>query len=320
MPPGDRLAELRERIPNILFQMLLRAANAVGYTNYPDNVVCAFVKQSAQAGIDIFRIFDALNWVPNLRLAVDAVLQTNMLCEAAICYTGDILDPRRSKYDLKYYVGLAKELVELAGRTSWPSRTWQGHAEAAGRQLRARPWKQEVGLPIHFHTHDCAGGQMASLLAAAAEGADVVDAAMAPLSGMTSQVNLNSLVEALRFTARDTGLAFDPLQATADYWETVRRYYRAFDVAESGPFAPTSSAGVYMHEMPGGQYANLYQQAQALGLAPRWAEVRKMYAQVNDLFGDIIKVTPTSKVVGDMGEAVPGGQQPYLQRCRDQRP
>jgi pyruvate carboxylase len=292
--PWDRLADLRERVPNILFQMLLRAANAVGYTNYPDNVVQAFVKESAQAGIDLFRIFDACNWLPNLQLAIDAVRGTGTLCEAAICYTGDILNPDRPKYDLKYYVTLAKELEKL-GANLLAIKDMAGicKPEAARRLVRAL--KQEIGIPIHFHTHDAAGGQMASLLMAAEEGVDIVDTAMAPFSGMTSQPCMNTLVEALRFTERDTGLDFEPLEATAEYWEAVRRYYRPF---ECGQIAP--SAEVYRHEMPGGQSTNLFQQAQALGLGGRWHQVCRMYAEVNRLFGDIIKVTPTSKVVGDM--------------------
>jgi pyruvate carboxylase len=292
--PWDRLEELRERVPNILFQMLLRAANAVGYTNYPDNVVRAFVKESARAGIDLFRIFDACNWLPNLQLAIDAVRNEGMLAEAAVCYTGDILDPQRTKYGLGYYVDLAKQL-ERSGANLLAIKDMAGLCKPYAAQQLVRALKQEVGIPIHFHTHDSSGGQVASLLLAAAEGVDVVDAAMAPLSGMTSQPSLNALVEALRFTERDTGLAFERLQETADYWEAVRRYYAPF---ESGQFAP--SADVYRHEMPGGQYTNLYKQAQAVGLESRWQEVCRMYAEVNRLFGDIIKVTPTSKVVGDM--------------------
>jgi pyruvate carboxylase len=292
--PWDRLAELRERIPNTLFQMLLRAANAVGYTNYPDNVVKLFVKESALAGIDLFRIFDALNWLPNLRLAIDAVRHTGMLCEAALCYTGDILDPGRTKYSLKYYVDLAKQL-EKAGANLLAIKDMAGLCKPYAARLLVRTLKQEIGIPIHFHTHDAAGGQIASLLEAAWEGVDIVDAAMAPLAGMTSQPSLNSLVEVLRFTERDTGLAYELLQATADYWEAVRRYYQPF---ESGQLA--ASADVYRHEMPGGQYTNLHRQAQALGLEKQWPEVCRMYAEVNRLFGDIIKVTPTSKVVGDM--------------------
>jgi pyruvate carboxylase len=292
--PWDRLADLRERVPNILFQMLLRAANAVGYTNYPDNVVRAFVKEAAQAGIDLFRIFDALNWLPNLQLAVEAVRDTGKLCEAALCYTGDILDPARSKYGLRYYVDLAKELEKL-GANLIAIKDMAGLCKSAAARLLVATLKQEVGIPIHFHTHDSAGGQLAAILFAAEEGLDIADAAMSPLSGLTSQPSLNALVEALRFTERDTGLAYEPLQATADYWEGVRRYYGRF---ESGQLA--ASADVYRHEMPGGQYTNLYQQTRALGLESRWAEVCRAYAEVNRMFGDIIKVTPTSKVVGDM--------------------
>ncbi len=292
--PWDRLAGLRERVPNVLFQMLLRAASAVGYTNYPDNVVRAFVKESAEAGIDLFRIFDACNWLPNLRLAVDAVRACGMIAEAALCYTGDILDPRRDKYGLAYYVTLAKEL-QKAGATMLAIKDMAGLLKPFAARALVRALRQEVGLPIHLHTHDSAGGQMATLLLASEEGIDVVDAAMAPLSGLTSQVNLNALVEALRFTERDTGLDFASLQDTADYWEAVRRYYRPF---ESGQLA--SSAEVYLHEMPGGQATNLQEQARALGLAGRWHDVCRAYAEVNRMFGDIVKVTPTSKVVGDM--------------------
>ncbi len=292
--PWQRLAELRERIPNILFQMLLRANNAVGYTNYPDNVVRAFIKESAQAGIDLFRIFDSLNWLPNLKLAIEAVRQSGMLCEPAICYTGDILNPARPKYSLKYYVDLAKELERLGAH-------FLGIKDMAGlckpfaaRQL-VRALKQEIGIPIHFHTHDSAGGQMAALLTAADEGVDIVDVAMAPFSGMTSQPNLNTLVEIMRYSPRDTGLGFEPLESTARYWEGVRRHYHAF---ESGQLA--TSAEVYLHEMPGGQFTNLYKQAQALGIHGRWPEICRTYADVNRMFGDVVKVTPSSKVVGDM--------------------
>lgn len=292
--PWQRLAELRERIPNILFQMLLRANNAVGYTNYPDNVVKAFVKESAQAGIDVFRIFDALNWLPNLRLAIEAVLESGTICEPAICYSGDILNPKRSKYDLKYYVNLAKELEKL-GANILGIKDMAGLCKPYAARLLVKTLRQEIGIPIHFHTHDSAGGQMASLLRASDEGVDIVDAAMGPFSGMTSQANLNTLVETMRFSDRDSGLSFERLLQTGYYWEAVRRYYGYF---ESGQLS--SSAEVYLHEMPGGQYTNLYQQAAAVGLQERWGEVCRMYAEVNQMFGDIIKVTPTSKVVGDM--------------------
>ncbi len=292
--PWDRLARLRERIPNILFQMLVRAASAVGYTNYPDNVVHEFIRLSAEAGMDLFRIFDANNWLPNIQVAIDAVLKTNAICEAAICYTGDILDPQRDKYSLSYYVNLAKEL-EKRGTHLLAIKDMAGLLKPFAAQKLVKALREAVGVPIHFHTHDCAGGQIAAYLLAAEEGVSIVDCAFAPVSGVTSQPSLNALVEAARFTPRDTGLNFDALQETANYWEKVRKYYAPF---ETGQLA--SSAEVYLHEMPGGQYANLYQQAQALGIADRWPEVGKMYAAVNKLFGDIVKVTPTSKVVGDM--------------------
>jgi pyruvate carboxylase len=292
--PWNRLHDLRERIPNILFQMLLRANNAVGYTNYPDNVVRAFIKESAQAGIDLFRIFDSLNWVPNLKLAIEAVRESGMICEPAICYTGDFLNPDRPKYSLKYYVELAKELEKL-GANILGIKDMAGLCKPYAARKLIRALRQEIGIPIHFHTHDSSGGQMASLLTAAEEGVDIVDAAMAPFSGMTSQPNLNTLVEVMRFSERDTGMAFEALESTADYWQGVRKYYQAF---ESEQLA--ASAEVYRHEMPGGQYTNLFKQAQALGIDKRWPEIRRAYAEVNRMFGDVVKVTPSSKVVGDM--------------------
>ena len=292
--PWQRLVQLRERIPNILFQMLLRASNAVGYTNYPDNVVKAFVHEAAAAGIDVFRIFDALNWMPNMRVAMDAVLKTGAICEAAICYTGDILDPSRTKYDLKYYVGLAKEL-EGMGAHILAIKDMAGLCKPYAAELLVRTLKQEVGIPIHFHTHDTAGIQAAAIVNASEAGVDIADAAMAPLSGGTSQPNLNTLVETLRFTQRDTGFSGDALDSLAAYWRAVRDFYTPFE-------SPTLAAGadLYRHEMPGGQYTNLYEQTRALGLADRWDEVCRVYAEVNQLLGDIVKVTPTSKAVGDM--------------------
>ena len=292
--PWQRLIELRDRVPNILFQMLLRANNAVGYANYPDNVVKEFIKESAQAGIDLFRIFDALNWLPNMKLAMEAVRQHGMLCEPAICYTGDITDPKRTKYNLKYYVDLAKELEKL-GANLLAIKDMAGLCKPLAAQQLVRALKQEIGIPIHFHTHDSAGGQIASYLLAAQEGVDIVDGAFGPFSCLTSQPNLNTLVECMRHTDRDTGFDFETLQQTSDYWLGARKFYQPF---ETGQLAP--SAEVYRHEMPGGQATNLYAQAQALGLEGRWSEVCRMYAEVNKLFGDIIKVTPTSKVVGDM--------------------
>jgi pyruvate carboxylase len=291
--PWERLTRLRERIPNVLFQMLLRAANAVGYSNYPDNVVYAFVKEAAAAGMDLFRVFDANNWLPNLRVGVEAVLKTNAVCEAAICYTGDILDPKRDKYTLKYFVDLAKDLVKL-GTHFLAIKDMAGLLKPYAAKKLVKALRQEVAVPIHFHTHDSAGGQIAAYLAAAEEGVDIVDCAFAPLAGNTAQPSLNALVEAMRFTDRDTGLSFEELQETAYYWAGVRKSYAAF---ESGV---SSSADVYLHEMPGGQATNLMQQAASLGLGDRWPDVCKTYAAVNRLFGDIVKVTPTSKVVGDM--------------------
>ncbi len=292
--PWERLAELRQRVPNILFQMLLRAANAVGYSNYPDNVVEEFVRLAADAGMDIFRIFDANNWLPNLRMAIEKVLKTNAICEAAVCYTGDILDPKRDKYTLNYFVGLAKELEKL-GTHFLAIKDMAGLLKPYAARKLVKALREAVGVPIHFHTHDSAGGQMASYLMAAEEGVDVVDCAFAPMAGVTSQPSLNAFVEAMRFSERDTGLDFDNLQKTANYWETVRSRYAPFETGQL-----TGSAEVYLHEMPGGQYANLFQQAHSLGIGERWHEVGRMYATVNRMFGDIVKVTPTSKVVGDM--------------------
>ena len=293
--PWDRLDRLRAAIPNVLFQMLLRAANAVGYTNYPDNVVEAFVRESAKGGIDVFRVFDSLNWLENLRPVIAVVRnQSNAIAEAAICYTGDILDPKRDKYSLSYYVNLAKDLVR-AGAHILAIKDMAGLLKPYAAKRLVRALRQEIEVPIHFHTHDSAGGQIASYLMAAEEGVDVVDCAFAPLAGLTSQPSLNALVEALRFTDRETGMSFDKLQATADYWEEVRKDYAPFETGQRA-----ASSEVYLHEMPGGQYANLFHQARSLGVADRWHDVGPMYAAVNRMFGDIVKVTPSSKVVGDM--------------------
>jgi pyruvate carboxylase len=292
--PWQRLAQMRERVPNILFQMLLRASNAVGYTNYPDNVVVAFVKEAAAAGIDVFRIFDALNWVPNMRVAMDAVLESGALCEAAICYTGDILNPARPKYNLQYYVDLAKELEKM-GAHILAIKDMAGLCKPYAAELLIRTLKQEIGIPIHFHTHDMSGVQGASILKGAEVGLDIADGALAPMSGLTSQPNLNSLVEALRYSPRETDVNAGHLKSLAYYWEAVRKFYAPF---ETGMVA--GDVDIYLHEMPGGQATNLYQQAAALGLANRWADVCRTYSEVNQLFGDIVKVTPTSKSVGDM--------------------
>ena len=292
--PWLRLTQMREKVPNILFQMLLRASNAVGYTNYPDNVVKVFVKEAADAGIDVFRVFDALNWVANMRVAMEAVLESGAICEASICYSGDIQNPNRQKYDLKYYVNLAKELESL-GAHILAIKDMAGLLKPQAASELVRALKQEVGIPIHFHTHDTAGIQAASILAAADEGLDIADAAISSLSGGTSQVNINTLVEALRFRDRESQLSAEVLSQLSTYWKAVREFYLPFESE-----ALAAGGDLYEHEMPGGQYTNLYQQARALGLSDRWTDVCRVYADVNQMFGDIVKVTPTSKAVGDM--------------------
>lgn len=292
--PWARLEQLREKVPNILFQMLLRASNAVGYTNYPDNVVQTFVKHAADSGIDVFRVFDALNWVPNMKVAMDAVLKTDALCEASICYTGDLTNPKRTKYDLKYYVNLAKEL-ESMGAHILAIKDMAGLCKPnAARELVAA-LRQEIDIPIHFHTHDTGGVQAASILRGAESGLDVADAAMAPMSGGTSQPNLNNIVEMFRNTEYDSGLNSRHLDTIAEYWRAAREFYTPFETQ-----VLPATADLYHHEMPGGQYTNLFQQARALGLADQWSRICSIYADVNELFGDIVKVTPTSKAVGDM--------------------
>ncbi|MEP5168524.1 pyruvate carboxylase [Shimia thalassica] len=292
--PWQRLRDLRERMPNLLTQMLLRASNGVGYTNYPDNVVQEFVRQAAETGVDVFRVFDSLNWVENMRVAMDAVVESGKICEGTVCYTGDILNPDRAKYDLKYYVGMAKEL-EAAGAHVLGLKDMAGLLKPASAKALVTALKEEVGLPIHFHTHDTSGIAGATILAAADAGVDAVDAAMDAFSGGTSQACLGSIVEALRHTDRDTGLDITAVREISDYWEGVRAQYAAF---ESGLQAPASE--VYLHEMPGGQFTNLKAQARSLGLEEKWHDVAQTYADVNQMFGDIVKVTPSSKVVGDM--------------------
>jgi pyruvate carboxylase len=292
--PWKRLTELRARIPNICFQMLLRASNAVGYTAYPDNAVTAFIVEAAAEGIDIFRIFDSLNWLPNMKVAMEAAIKTGRVCQAAICYTGDILDPARSKYSLQYYVALAKELQKM-GAHSLAIKDMAGVLRPYAAFQLVKALREEIGLPIHLHTHDTSGVNAASILKASEAGVHVADAAISSMSGATSQPNLNSIVAALAHTDRETGLNFDALNKCSDYWETVRTYYRPFDEAPKSGIAE-----VYIHERPGGQYTNLKAQAEAMGLGGRWPEVARMYADVNFAFGDIVKVTPSSKVVGDL--------------------
>ncbi|MBL9211155.1 MAG: pyruvate carboxylase [Opitutaceae bacterium] len=292
--PWERLRQLRARVPNICFQMLFRGANAVGYTNYPDNVVAGVVKHAAASGMDIFRVFDSLNYLPNLRVAMEAVNETHGVCEAALCYTGDILDDRRDKFSLQYYVRMAKEL-ERMGAHFLAIKDMAGLCRPYAAHKLVKALKEEVGLPIHFHTHDTSGIAAASVLRAADAGVDIVDLALASMSGSTSQPNLNSVVAALQHTPRDTQLDLPALNEFSDYWELVRDYYRPFDTAPK-----SGSAEVYLHEMPGGQYTNLKEQAASMGVGHRWQEIARTYAEVNQLFGDIVKVTPSSKVVGDM--------------------
>lgn len=292
--PWERLALIRERAPNLLTQMLVRGANGVGYTNYPDNVVQHFIREAAQAGMDLFRIFDCLNWVENMRVAIDAVASEGKLAEGAICYTGDMLDPARSKYDLRYYVGLAREL-EQAGCHILAIKDMAGLLKPAAARALIGALKQEIGMPIHLHTHDTSGIAAATLLAAVDAGVDAIDAATDALSGLTSQPCLGSLVMALKGSERDSGLDPEAIRRISFYWEAARQQYAAF---ESDLRAGASE--VYLHEMPGGQFTNLKEQARSLGLESRWHEVARAYADANMLLGDIVKVTPSSKVVGDL--------------------
>ncbi len=292
--PWIRLRELRAKIPNICFQMLFRGSNAVGYSNYPDNVVAGFVKHAAANGMDIFRIFDSLNYVPNLKVAMEAVQDTHAICEAAICYTGDILDPKRTKYSLKYYISMAKELEKM-GAHVLAIKDMAGLCRPFAAYALVKALKENISIPIHFHTHDTSGINSASVLKASEASVDIVDLAIGSMSGSTSQPNLNSVVAALQRTPRDTELDLDTLGEFSDYWEHVQQFYKPFDTAPR-----SGSAEVYLHEMPGGQYTNLKEQAASMGLSHRWPEIARTYAEVNQLFGDIVKVTPSSKVVGDM--------------------
>ncbi len=292
--PWQRLRDIRARMPNIMTQMLLRGSNGVGYTNYPDNVVQEFVRQAAESGVDVFRVFDSLNWVENMRVAMDAVIDSGKICEGTVCYTGDILDPDRAKYDLKYYVSMGKELRD-AGAHVLGLKDMAGLLKPSAAHMLIKTLKEEVGLPVHFHTHDTSGAAIATVMECVRAGVDAVDAAMDALSGNTSQPTLGSIVESLRFTERDTGLDIGAIREISNYWEAVRGQYAAF---ESGQQAPASE--VYLHEMPGGQFTNLKAQARSMGLEERWHEVAKTYRDVNMMFGDIVKVTPSSKVVGDM--------------------
>lgn len=292
--PWERLKELRQEVPNTLFQMLLRSSNAVGYTNYADNVIKAFVKESAEAGIDVFRIFDSLNWVKGMTLAIDSVRESGKVAEAAICYTGDILDPSRLKYDLKYYVSLAKEL-ESAGAHILGIKDMAGLLKPQAAYELVSALKDELTIPIHLHTHDTSGNGLFTYARAIDAGVDIVDVAVSSMAGLTSQPSASSLYYALDGHERKPDMNVQSVEHLSQYWDSVRKYYHEF---ESGMNSPHTE--IYEHEMPGGQYSNLQQQAKGVGLGDRWNEVKEMYRRVNDMFGDIVKVTPSSKVVGDM--------------------
>lgn len=292
--PWDRLRKLRAAMPNTLLQMLLRGSNAVGYKNYADNVVRHFIRQATTEGVDLFRVFDSLNWVDNMRVAMDAVIENGSLCEGTICYTGDIFDAARPKYALRYYVDMAKQL-EKAGAHIIGIKDMAGVCRPPAARALVRALREETSLPIHFHTHDTSGGTVASVLAAAEAGADIVDGAMDAMSGLTSQPSLGAIIAGLANTANDTGISYDRIAPFSRYWEAVRRYYAPFEAdMRSG------TSDVYRHEMPGGQYTNLREQARSMGLEARWDDIARSYADTNLMFGDIVKVTPSSKVVGDM--------------------
>lgn len=292
--PWERLEVLREKCPNILLQMLLRGANAVGYKNYPDNVIREFVKQSAKTGIDVFRIFDSLNWIQGMEVALDETLNQGMIAEPCLCYTGDILDASKTKYTLSYYVRMAKEL-EKRGAHILGIKDMSGLLKPTAASKLVGALKQEIGLPIHLHTHDTSGNGVATVLMAAQAGVDIIDAAFNSMSGLTSQPALNSIVASLQHSDRDTGLDSDGLQKISEYWRDVRPVYKDFESE-----LQTASAEIYKYEIPGGQYSNLQAQVESFGLGHKLKEVKDMYKAVNQMLGDIVKVTPSSKVVGDL--------------------
>ena len=292
--PWERLAKLREQVPNVLFQMLLRGANAVGYTNYPDNLIREFIAESAASGIDVFRIFDSLNWIKGMEVAIDAARQSGKIAEAAICYTGDIFDETRAKYSVQYYKEMAKEL-EATGAHILAIKDMAGLLKPEAAYRLISELKEATSLPIHLHTHDTSGNGIYLYAKAIEAGVDIIDTALGSMAGLTSQPSANSLYYAMKGNKRNVRADIDALEKLSYYWEDVRKYYKDF---ESGMISPHSE--IYVHEMPGGQYSNLQQQAKAVGLGDRWEEVKHMYSRVNLLFGDIVKVTPSSKVVGDM--------------------
>ena len=292
--PWERLATLRKKIPNIMFQMLLRGANAVGYKNYPDNVIREFVKESANAGIDVFRIFDSLNWIEGMEVAMDEVLKQGKVAEPCICYTGDILDESKEKYNLKYYVNMAKEL-ERRGAHILGIKDMTGLIKPLAAKKLVEALKNEIDIPVHLHTHDTSGNGNATNLMAALAGVDIVDAAFNSMSGLTSQPALNTLVAAMENTERATGIDSEGIQKISNYWSAVRPVYGKFESD-----LKVSSAEIYRYEIPGGQYSNLKPQVESFGLGHKFEEVKEMYKTVNEMLGDIVKVTPSSKAVGDM--------------------
>lgn len=292
--PWERLDRMRTQVPNLLFQMLLRGSNAVGYTNYADNVVEDFVKKAAEGGIDVFRVFDSLNWTQGMKVAMDAVQKNNAICEASICYTGDILDPKRDKYPLEYYVNMAKELENM-GAHILGIKDMAGLLKPFAAEKLIKALKNEISIPIHLHTHDTSGNGGTMLLMAAQAGVDIVDTALSSLSGLTSQPSMNALLSTTKGTMWHPNVDSAGMQTLANYWETVRTYYEPFESE-----LRSSTAQVYDHEIPGGQYSNYKPQVEGLGLGHRWEECKDMYRQVNHMFGDLVKVTPSSKIVGDM--------------------
>lgn len=292
--PWERLETLRESIPNIMFQMLIRGANGVGYKNYPDNVIRRFIKESARSGIDVFRIFDSLNWIEGIEVSLDEVLNQGKVAEACMCYTGDILDESRDKYSIDYYVRMAKEL-EKRGTHILGIKDMSGLLKPMAAKKLIEALKNEISIPVHLHTHDTSGNGVATLMMAANAGVDIIDAAFNSMSGLTSQPALNSIVAALEGTQRDTGIDIGQIQKISEYWEAVRPVYKDFESD-----MVTGSAEIYKYEMPGGQYSNLKSQVDSFGLGHKFSEVKEMYRTVNQMLGDIVKVTPSSKVVGDM--------------------
>lgn len=292
--PWERLDMIREKAPNLLLQMLLRGSNAVGYKNYPDNLIREFIKESAKSGIDVFRVFDSLNWIPGMEVAMDEVLNQNKILEATICYTGDILDPKRDKYTLDYYIKKAKEL-EKRGAHILAIKDMAGLLKPYAAYKLVSELKQEIGIPIQLHTHNTSGNQVATILKASEAGVDIADCAISSMSSLTSQPSLNAVVAALQGTERDTGLELDKLQYLTDYWEDVRKRYSSFEAGIKTP-----ATDIYRYEIPGGQYTNLKPQVESLGLGSRFKEVKENYRKANMMLGDIIKVTPSSKMVGDM--------------------